>query len=322
MNGSKNQKAEETITRIMRKVEGTKDWLVTSFRGRGTSSHSKTDVWPVLPGAYIVGNPRGHVAVCTLTSNELITPLAKLPGVAITGRVYSANMGIEKMIANVIANPAIRFLFICGRESPYFQVEQALCSLFSHGITPEGRIIQASGHMPELRNLDPNCIEHFRKQIELVDYAGETDIEKLAAVLQEMSSRNPGVYQEAFAENKAISPDSKTGGEFRPVRLGGHRESLAYDPKGFFIITLDRRASEILVHHYWQDHSPAHVVRGRNGEAILLALLREELISQKSHAGYLGAELAKAETALHFDLPYEQDRPLRLPQQSGIRSLR
>jgi hypothetical protein len=45
---------------------------------------------------------------------------------------------------------------------------------------------------------------------------------------------------------------------------------------------------------------------------MLLGLLREGLISQLSHAGYLGAELAKAEAALHLDLRYRQDRPLQL----------
>jgi hypothetical protein len=46
---------------------------------------------------------------------------------------------------------------------------------------------------------------------------------------------------------------------------------------------------------------------------MLLGLLREGLISQLSHAGYLGIELAKAETALRFgsNVRYEQDRVLR-----------
>src|SRR5690348_12506171 len=46
---------------------------------------------------------------------------------------------------------------------------------------------------------------------------------------------------------------------------------------------------------------------------MLLGLLREGLVSQLSHAGYLGGELAKAEAALRLgsDVRYEQDRPLR-----------
>lgn len=310
MNGSKNKKAEESLTRAMRRVEGFKDWLVAGrFRNHANST---TSSWPVVPGAYVVGDRLGPVAICTLTSNALFAPLATLPEVAIAGRAYSANLGIEKMVSNVTANPSIRFLLLCGKESPYFQVGQALDALFAYGVTSEGRIINASGHMPELSRVEMARIEHFRKQVELVNCIGETNIDRLAAVVKELSGRNPGLLQDVPIESAAVASQSKVRNGFRPIVLGGHRESLAYDPMGFFIITLDREVNEILVHHYWSDHSPAHLVRGRNGEAILLALLREEIISERSHAGYLGAELAKAETAIRLGLQYEQDQPLRL----------
>jgi dihydropteroate synthase len=74
---------------------------------------------------------------------------------------------------------------------------------------------------------------------------------------------------------------------------------------------VDRPAAEILVRHYTREYVPAHEMRGHSAEAIVLGLLREALVSQLSHAGYLGAELAKAETALRLELHYEQDRPLR-----------
>src|SRR5438093_12368368 len=44
---------------------------------------------------------------------------------------------------------------------------------------------------------------------------------------------------------------------------------------------------------------------------MLVGLLRDGLVTQLSHAGYLGEELAKAQTALQFGLRYDQDRPLR-----------
>jgi tetrahydromethanopterin S-methyltransferase subunit A len=245
-----------------------------------------------------------------LTSNELFAPLANVPGVAIAGRVYSANLGLEKMILNVTANPAIRFLLLCGKESPYFQVGQAIGAFFSHGVAEDGRIIQATGHLPELSHVDRSRLECFRKQVQLVDRTGETDLGKLTAVIQELAWQNPGPYQGMTRPDDVAAKPNRN--DFKPVQLGGHRDPLAYDPNGFFVIALDRTVGNILVHHYLPDNSPAHVVQGRHGEAILLALLREDLISQKSHAGYLGAELAKAETALRLDLPYEQDRPLRL----------
>jgi hypothetical protein len=41
---------------------------------------------------------------------------------------------------------------------------------------------------------------------------------------------------------------------------------------------------------------------------------RENIDLRKSDSGYLGAEPAKAETALRLKLNYEQDQPLRLNQ--------
>jgi tetrahydromethanopterin S-methyltransferase subunit A len=310
MNTSKNKNMEESVTHLMHKIGEITDWMVTGpFQ---LVFKSRSDVWPVLPGSYKVGDPSAPVAVCTLTSNELFAPLSNQPGVAIAGRGYSANLGLEKIITNITANPSIRFLLICGKESDYFQLGQAIGALFSHGVTSEGRIIQANGHLPELSHIDINRIEQFRRQVQLVDRTGEIDLDKLTAVIQELAEHNPGPYHGITTRDEAVTIRNSNGNGFKPIRLGGHRESLAYDPKGFFVITLDRTAGNILVHHYLPDNTPAHVVQGRHGESILLALLREELVSQKSHAGYLGAELAKAETALRLDFPYEQDQPLRL----------
>src|SRR5207249_9247782 len=70
-----------------------------------------------MPGTYQVGDPNGPVAVCALTSERLIGPLVALPGVAIAGMVYTANLGITRIIVNITSNPAIRFLLICGKDS-------------------------------------------------------------------------------------------------------------------------------------------------------------------------------------------------------------
>jgi tetrahydromethanopterin S-methyltransferase subunit A len=310
MNIPQNQKVEEGVTRLVRKLVAARDGFVSGPVRRIRRSRSGISTWPILPGAYALGDPLGSVAVCTLTSNDLVAPLAKLPGVAIAGRVYSANLGLEKVVTNVATNPSIRFLLVCGKESPFFQTAQALSCLLSNGMEAGGRILGARGYMPELSQMDPALIERFRQQVELVDCMGETGVQRLAVTIREISSRNPGSYQANFQEMGSPPPSQKNGDGFKPLRLGGHRESLAYDPKGYFIITLDRDANDILVRHYLPNNSPGHFLRGRNGEAILLSLVREGLVTQMSHAGYLGAELAKAETSLRLGLQYEQDRPL------------
>lgn len=269
-------------------------------------------IWPVTSGAYAIGDPSSSVAICTLTSNDLTRPVSRLSGVAIAGRLYTTNLGIEKIILNVISNPAIRFLILYGKESPVFHPGQALHSLFANGVTPDRRIIGAIGHMPELNNVTMAQIESFRQQIELVDCTDDVELKALVACLDDIAKRNPGRYIPVKDDNMLAGEPTKTRSEdFTLIKPGGRRKPLAYDAKGFFVITLDRKRKAIILRHFLADNSPAHEIRGRSAEGILLAALRENLISQMSHAGYLGAELSKAETALRLDLQYEQDQPLR-----------
>lgn len=94
------------------------------------------------------------------------------------------------------------------------------------------------------------------------------------------------------------------------LQPGGKRKPLAHDPKGFFVITIDRLKACIIAHHDTPDAHPGHVMRGRSSEGMWLALIREGLVTQLSRAAYLGAELVKAETALRLGLTYKQDRPV------------
>jgi len=261
--------------------------------------------WPVVPGAYAIGDATGAIAVCTLTDEQLYPLVAALPGVAIAGRLNTANLGIEDLVVNITANPRLRFLLICGKESPVFQPGQTLSALMSGGVTDDRRIVGAAGHDPVLRSVPVECVDHFRRQIELVDRVGETRSEAIAAIAAELQARAPGPLDEPL-------PQGALGRrEFTSIAPGGRREPLWYDPKGFFVVALDHAAGEIVIRHYARDYTPAHEMRAHSAEAIVLGLLREELVSQLSHAGYLGAELAKAEAALRLGLRYEQDRPLR-----------
>jgi tetrahydromethanopterin S-methyltransferase subunit A len=244
-----------------------------------------------------------------LTSKDLIEPIAQLPGVAIAGRVNTANLGVERIVRNVTANPRIRFLLLCGRDSPLFHPGQTLNVLCANGVDGERRVVGATGYLPFLQGVSVERIERFRRQVELVDYTGETDLARLGKRATELADRNPGVFGEGTDDS---FPPDQGKPVFRAVRPGGKREPLAYDPKGYFVIAVDRVVKEIVVHHYWTDNAPAHEMRGRSGEGILLGLLREGLVSQLSHAGYLGAELAKAEAALQLGLIYEQDQRLRV----------
>jgi tetrahydromethanopterin S-methyltransferase subunit A len=266
----------------------------------------KAPTWPVVPGSYIVGDPEAPVAVCTLTSERLMRPLANLPGVAISGMVYTANLGITRIIVNLTSNTAIRFLLVCGRDSPLFKPGQSIVSLADHGMDSNKRINEAAGYEPVLQSVTSDQIEQFRRQIEVIDWTGEEDIEALKQRIGELSARSPGKFIGNHDRGVSRTPES-----FVIIRPGGQREPLIYDPKGYFVISVEPEKEEIVIRHYLPDHTPAHEMRGRGATSILLGLIRDGLVTQLSHAGYLGEELAKAQTALQFGLRYDQDRPLR-----------
>ena len=263
--------------------------------------------WPAVAGSYQVGDPQAPVAVCTLTSEDLIAPLARLPGVAIAGKVYTANLGIERIVVNITANPAIRFFLICGKDSPLFHPGQSLVALAERGVDEQRRIVGAVGYDPVLPTLALERITQFRRQVEVLDWTGEADLQALAEGIGGLLARNPGRFA-AGEEATEMMPEEE---QFVPIRPGGQREPLQYDPKGYFVITVDQEEEQILLRHYLPDHTPAHEMRGRMAGSMLLGLLREGLVTQLSHAGYLGEELAKAQAALHLGLRYDQDRPLR-----------
>ena len=269
--------------------------------------------WPIIEGSYRIGDPAAPVAVCALTSDELLAPLAGSPGVAIAGEVQTANLGIEHIILNVTTNPAIRFLLLCGKDSRLFRQGQSLSALMENGVDDARRIIGAEGYEPVLRTVTPQQVEAFRRQVELVDWIGERDLGTLRERISSLAARSPGRFEGAWQGDGAPPTGASLQATFTPIMPGGQREPLIYDPKGYFVITLDRAAGQIVLRHYLPDHTPAHEMRGRGAESMLLGLIREGLVSQLSHAGYLGGELAKAEAALRLGtrVRYEQDRPLR-----------
>ena len=57
------------------------------------------DTWPVVKGDYTVGNPKSRIAVVTLAS--YINPS---PEAALWGSSKTENLGVEKIVANVISN--------------------------------------------------------------------------------------------------------------------------------------------------------------------------------------------------------------------------
>src|SRR5438270_9031255 len=95
--------------------------------------------WPVVSGRYIIGNPDRSVAICTLASSDLVDQIGARDEIAIVGRLYTLNLGLEKLVWNVIANPAIRFLILCGDDTAS-PISQGIVQLHAQGFDAEHRI--------------------------------------------------------------------------------------------------------------------------------------------------------------------------------------
>jgi tetrahydromethanopterin S-methyltransferase subunit A len=300
--------------RLFRRLDAARDLITAGPLRRRLQSHQDLPHWPLVAGDYRIGDAMAGVAVCTLSSRDLIEPVSALPGVAIAGRLITVNLGIERMVTNVVSNPRIRALVVCGKDSPIFHTAQAIRALLENGVTAERRIIGAQGHWPVLSNLSAAQITRFRGQITLVDAIGTSDLAMIASHVTAAAARVASLPSMSISESACAAPAQPA---FKRIAAGGHREPIGYDPRGFFIITLDAGAGEIVCQHYSADHAPWHEIRSHSAERILLGLLRADLVSQLSHAGYLGAELAKAETALRLGLVYEQDKVLLRPRRGG-----
>jgi acyl carrier protein len=260
----------------------------------------------------------GAVAVCTLGSTDLVPVLSEAVGVGIAGCLRTANLGIEQIVRAVLGRPRLRYLVLCGRDSPLFRQGQSLVALVRHGLDPaDRRILGAHGHLPYLPNLDPADVEAFRAQITLLDLREVVDPE---TVLREVAALCP---ETAFSESeRARLRRELPAPSFVELSATGRRRPIALAGEGFFVISVDRPGHRVVVEHYRSDLRPGHRLSGVRAESLLLGLLGAGLASAADHAGYLGVELAKAETALRLGLNYEQDRPLRrVGPGDGMRSM-
>ncbi len=265
-----------------------------------------TEKWLLTEGRYKLGSGNSPVAICTMASLDLVDDIPR-DGVAIVGKTVTENLGIEKIIENITANPKIRFLILCGRISKGHFVGQAIKCLIEKGLDPEGRITGAKGAMAVLRNISPDRVEQFRKQIEPIDLIGSEDIPKITSAVQDCLSRNPGPYQASGTTTKT-EPDPQV--ETIDAPEYDEDKNWQPDPMGFFTILISQDG--IIVEHYSNQKKLLRKIQGRSAKDIYKKISDMGLVSRHDHAAYLGKELLKAELAIQRGIQYEQDKDLKI----------
>lgn len=152
----------------------------------------ETEYYP-WGGEFTVCSPNGNVAVVMLTL-EYVPPKT----VAIYGPLRTENIGIEKIVANVISNPNIRFLVVCGDDIRGHRSGTSLVALHKNGIDENHKIIEAPGAIPYIENLKEEAIKRFRDQIDVVNLIGIKEKEKLDMVINNHNAKTPQPFGEPY----------------------------------------------------------------------------------------------------------------------------
>jgi len=261
--------------------------------------------WPPVVGEYFVLDKASTVAVSTLASVQLAEKLAhrRPQALAIVGKTETENIGIDKVIKNVVTSPTLRYLIVAGTDPKGHLTGRTLLALAENGVDENGRVISSPGKRPILRNVSGAEIQAFREQVQVIDMIGCESPDEVVARIEELSQQ-------------VVVPCgcSECGGE-SPVSISSAPKILAAEPgevvkmdkAGYFVITPLAERGVITVEHYAYDNTLLRVVEGPSARAIYTTIINESWMTELSHAAYLGKELARAELSLQQGFKYVQD---------------
>ena len=138
--------------------------------------------YPPEEGCYLRGNDFSPVAVVVMLNYpreqtppeiEQLVQVAIEKGAALAGTLQTENIGIEKIATNIVANPNIRYLVLCGTEVAGHYTGDALKCLIENGVDERRTIVGSKAITPYLFNIPLESIERFRKQLKLVNLLNE-----------------------------------------------------------------------------------------------------------------------------------------------------
>jgi len=145
--------------------------------------------YPPEEGRYVRGNELSPAAVCVILDDfdfKVPPELSELvmagvdSGAALSGMLQTENIGMEKMMCNIVANPNIRYIILCGRESTGHLPGESLLALKQNGVDEKKQILGSTAPTPHLHNIPVEVIDRFRAQIvsvvNLLCQPGERDL--------------------------------------------------------------------------------------------------------------------------------------------------
>ncbi|HNL85766.1 MAG TPA: tetrahydromethanopterin S-methyltransferase subunit A [Methanoregulaceae archaeon] len=181
--------------------------------------------WPIVQGDFHAGDANSPVAVMTCGSHLDEKGICD-KGAAICGSCKTENLGLEKVIANIISNPNIRFLLLCGTEVKGHLAGQTMAALHKGGVK-DGRVVGAEGAIPFIENLADDAIKRFQEQCELVNIMESEDLGTIGAKINELKGRDPG----AFAADPMVVEVKEAAGGVETAAAGVNPQFLEIEKR-------------------------------------------------------------------------------------------
>ncbi|MCS6862125.1 MAG: DUF4346 domain-containing protein [Abditibacteriales bacterium] len=258
--------------------------------------------WPVVAGEYVVSDPHASVAVSTLASTDLPERLAQRRprGLAIVGKTETENIGIDKVVKNIVTNPCLHVLLIAGQEPKGHRSGQTLLALAANGVDAKMRVIGSPGKRPFLRNVTADDVKQFRRQVKVIDLIGCDDVERIAREVEVQAEQTP-------CECGSVLPACVDVMPAVPRVRATPAQRLKLDKAGYFVILPQPDQGIIVVEHYDYQDRLLHIIEGDDARTICATLIERGWVTQLDHAAYLGRELMRAELALRCGFPFLQD---------------
>ena len=219
--------------------------------------------WPIIQGDYHTGDANSPVAVITMGSHLDETAICAA-GAALAGSCKTENLGIEKVVANIISNPNIRFVLLCGTEVKGHLTGQSWTAMHANGVEG-GKIVGSKGAIPFLENLTAEHLKRFQEQVELVNLMETEDLGQISAKIAELTARDPGAFG---ADPIVVQISDDEGGSEEAV--AGEEEPLTGE---MALITSRIKAIQMMVTDIGYRNRFASGVYGGKIEGVMIGLI-------------------------------------------------
>jgi len=139
-----------------------------------------------IPEEFYIGNDNSSICICTLSSIKLLKEIKNseiINKVAIVGRLFTENKGIDSIIKYVNQNKKIKTIIVCGKEVWGHKSGHSLFELHKNGVDNNNRIINSTSPDPFL-TVSESEIKYFQKEITLVNLIDETNMKLIINQIQ------------------------------------------------------------------------------------------------------------------------------------------